>query len=342
MAEHFRAYSAVFPVILRGEEASPEVLLHLRQGTGFMDGYWDFAGSGHVEQGETATQALVRECAEETGLRVRPSDAAFAHVCHRVGNADGRTYYDLYFTIRHFAGEPRINEPEKCAALRWFPLDALPCRMIPLRRKALEAILRQCPYSEYTAAQLASLSAPLPLVRLVPPTEGDEAAVLNYRLEFLESGDSMDGAAGLQKHLQSAQGFREWLDAVRDNQSEQTVRPGLVPATTLLALDTQTGELVGMIDIRHRLNAHLLQFGGHIGYSVRKSRRRRGYAASMLAEALTLCRQMGLGRVLITCDKQNVASARTIQKNGGVLENEVAQQGRVTQRYWIELEESKL
>ena len=340
MAEHFRAYSAVFPVILRGEDK--EVLLHLRQGTGFMDGYWDFAGSGHVEEGETAKQALVRECAEETGLSVQPSDAAFAHVCHRVGNADGRTYYDFYFTIRRFLGEPRIAEPEKCVELRWFPLNALPCRMIPLRRKALEAILSQCPYSEYTPAQLASLSAPLSLVRLVPPTEKDEAAVMAYRQEFLENGDSMDGTAGLQKHLQSAQGFREWLGAVRDNQSEQTVRPGLVPATTLLALDSQTGALVGMIDIRHRLNDHLLQFGGHIGYSVRKSCRRRGYASDMLAEALKLCRRMDISPVLVTCDKQNIASARTIQKNGGVLENEVAQEGRITQRYWIKLEERSL
>lgn len=339
MAEHFRAYSAVFPVILRKEDK--EVLLHLRQGTGFMDGYWDFAGSGHVEEGEIATQALVRECAEKTGLCVQPSDAAFAHVCHRVGNPDGRTYYDLYFTIRRFTGEPRIAEPEKCAALRWFPVNALPCRMIPLRRKALEAILRQCAYSEYTAAQLASLNA-VPPVRLVPPTERDEAAVMAYRLEFLESGDSMDGTAGLQKHLQSAQGFREWLGAVRDNQSEQTVRTGMVPATTLLALDGQTGALVGMIDIRHRLNDGLLQSGGHIGYSVRKSCRRRGYASCMLAEALRLCERMGISRVLVTCDKQNIASARTIQKNGGVLENEVAREGRVTQRYWIEREETKL
>lgn len=169
---------------------------------------------------------------------------------------------------------------------------------------------------------------------LSPPTEADEADVLAYKREFIENDDSMDGTAGLQ----TAESYAEWLAAVRDNQSEQTVRPGLVPATTLLARDAATGLLVGMIDIRHRLNDYLLCFGGHIGYSVRPSCRRRGYATRMLALALERCRSMALTRVLITCCRNNLASARTIQKNGGVLENEVPEDGEMTQRYWITLE----
>ncbi len=168
---------------------------------------------------------------------------------------------------------------------------------------------------------------------LVPPTPGDRERVWDYRNEFHKNGEAMPGAAGLE----SCETYGEWLAAVRDNASEATVRTGLVPATTLLALDADAGTLVGMIDIRHRLNAHLLAVGGHIGYSVRESCRRRGYAKRMLALALDRCHGLGLNRVLITCDRLNAASARTILANGGVMENEVSQDGRVTQRYWIDL-----
>lgn len=92
-----------------------------------------------------------------------------------------------------------------------------------------------------------------------------------------------------------------------------------------------------MIDIRHRLNEYLLQFGGNIGYSVRPSQRRKGYATEMLALALEECRKLGIDRALVTCDKTNIGSAKTIQKNGGVLENEVLEGDRITQRYWIGL-----
>lgn len=92
-----------------------------------------------------------------------------------------------------------------------------------------------------------------------------------------------------------------------------------------------------MINIRHRLNEYLLQFGGNIGYSVRPSQRRKSYATEMLALALEECRKLGLNRALVTCDKTNIGSAKTIQKNGGVLENEVLEGDRITQRYWIAL-----
>ena len=74
-----------------------------------------------------------------------------------------------------------------------------------------------------------------------------------------------------------------------------------------------------------------------IGYSVRPSRRRQGYAVEMLRLGLAECRKLGIDRVLLTCDKTNIGSAKTIQHNGGILENEIQTPDRITQRYWIAL-----
>lgn len=169
------------------------------------------------------------------------------------------------------------------------------------------------------------------MLRLVLPTPAHQEQIWAYREEFLKYGDTLAGTASLDR----AESFEEWFAAWRDNGSEETVRAGLVPATTFLAMDGE--RLVGMIDIRHRLNGYLLNFGGHIGYSVRREERQKGYAAGMLALALEECRRLGLERVLVTCDKDNLASARTILRNGGVLENEVEEDGETVQRYWIKL-----
>jgi len=94
---------------------------------------------------------------------------------------------------------------------------------------------------------------------------------------------------------------------------------------------------LGAITLRHSLNDFLLRAGGHIGYSIRPSARRRGLATWALAEVLTEARGLGLDRVLVTCGDDNLASARTIEKNGGVLEDVRATGLGLTRRYWIAL-----
>ncbi|MEK7951096.1 GNAT family N-acetyltransferase [Luteolibacter soli] len=94
---------------------------------------------------------------------------------------------------------------------------------------------------------------------------------------------------------------------------------------------TEGDEFIGRIAVRHELNARLLEAGGHIGYDVRRSRRREGHATRMLAAVLPKARKLGIGRVLITCHPENVASRRVIEANGGVFEDQRAD----LLRFWI-------
>jgi len=146
MGEHFRAYSAVFPLILKESAKGTEILLHRRQNTGYQDGKWDIAASGHVDEGETAKAALVRECAEELGIRVHINDVEFVHLSHRL--SWDRTYYDIYFVVSKYEGEPMILEPDKCSELKWFDINSLPDVIIECRKTAIEAYLDKNYYGE--------------------------------------------------------------------------------------------------------------------------------------------------------------------------------------------------
>jgi len=127
------------------------------------------------------------------------------------------------------------------------------------------------------------------------------------------------------------------FDNYMDNLEIKDDSNGLVPDSTFFCLDEDTDQFVGAVNIRHYLNDTLLLNGGHIGDGVVPSQRRKGIATKMIALALDECKKLGIQRVLMVCDKDNIGSARSIQKNGGVLENEVEVDGVVEQRYWIGL-----
>lgn len=112
---------------------------------------------------------------------------------------------------------------------------------------------------------------------------------------------------------------------------------GLVPDSTFFCLDEERNIIVGAVNIRHYLNESLLLDGGHIGDGVRPSERRKGIATKMIHLALEECKKLGIQKVLMVCDKDNIGSAKSIIYNGGVLENEITVDGIVEQRYWIEL-----
>lgn len=128
------------------------------------------------------------------------------------------------------------------------------------------------------------------------------------------------------------------FDYYLENLEIKEATDGKVPDSVFFLLDEERGRLLGAVNIRHYLNEALLKEGGHIGDGIRPSERRRGYATEMIGLALDECRRLGIDRVLMTCDKDNVGSAKSIVKNGGVLENEfVNSDGEIEQRYWIEL-----
>ncbi|MDF2544011.1 MAG: acetyltransferase, gnat family [Herbinix sp.] len=109
-----------------------------------------------------------------------------------------------------------------------------------------------------------------------------------------------------------------------------------VPASIYFLVDNKLNKILGAITIRHILNDDLLFFQGNIGYGVRPTERNKGYASLMLSMVLIRCAELGMDKVLITCNKNNSASERTILKNGGILENEVIEDnGNIILRYWI-------
>jgi len=133
--------------------------------------------------------------------------------------------------------------------------------------------------------------------------------------------------------------YGQFLSGCKNNARGKRLPAGYVPNTTYFLMRGGNDKILGRIDIRHRLNDHLRNNpGGHIGYAVAPSERRKGYGTQQLRLALEICKTMGLSPVLVTCLKENIASAKVIQKNGGVLEDErVSKEGKVFQRYWIEV-----
>jgi predicted acetyltransferase len=171
-------------------------------------------------------------------------------------------------------------------------------------------------------------------LHLVTPAERHRKEWHDYLHEWSLTGEGMTpwaldpGNGDFDKFLQLTEQFERGID----------IPEGKVPAGLFLMVDGASDRILGAVSIRYRLNDYLLHYGGHVGYGVRPSERRKGYAKKMLSLALSICRERGIARVLVTCDTVNVASARTIRANGGILEDEVIHpDGSPVQRYWIDL-----
>lgn len=169
------------------------------------------------------------------------------------------------------------------------------------------------------------------MMEIVEPNERFRETFLDGWDEFAGERDDPSRAMGASRlpreRVATQEGFAEFCDALRRAWTEP--RPGFVPASTLWAVEG--GRWLGRVSMRHELNQRLLRFMGHIGYAVRPSARRRGVATALMRAGLDRLVEVGVVRVLVVCDDDNVASRRIIESAGGELENVVDG----LRRYWI-------
>ena len=173
-------------------------------------------------------------------------------------------------------------------------------------------------------------------IKLVIPNMEYENQVMEYRRIFLENDEPFDGCSDLNE----CNTYEEWIDF--ENRLRVSYKDSYVPSIQYLGIREEDNKLIGMINIRLELNDFLYNFGGNIGYSVLLSERRKGYAKEMLRLLKDECKKLGLDKVLLCCDKENLGSSKTIMSKGGILENEVEDKVGLTasgviQRYWIDL-----
>ena len=163
------------------------------------------------------------------------------------------------------------------------------------------------------------------------PTIKDKDKVWELRQEFIDNDESLDGSSGLKQ----ANSYKEWFDSLEAY--KHPTNPKFVPATQFLTFRKSDDRLVGVVQVRHYLNDFLINYGGHIGDAIRKSERNKGYATRQIKLALEFCKSLGLDKVLVTCHDDNIASEKTILKNGGVFENIFIFEGSNIKRFWIKL-----
>lgn len=146
MKVRYQTPSAVFALMFSPD--GTQILLQKRQNTGYQDGAYDLAATGHVEAGESLPQALCRELAEELGITVVPTDLAFATMIHKHDRDTDKVYFYGYFKVLKYTGTPQVMEPHKNAGLSWWSVSQLPAELIGDHKLALEQFAKQIPYSE--------------------------------------------------------------------------------------------------------------------------------------------------------------------------------------------------
>ena len=161
------------------------------------------------------------------------------------------------------------------------------------------------------------------------PTLADKETVLEMMAEFEQTQSAHDGGFWDAENFV----YEEWMESNSDIEMGLGIPEGWVPAVQLVAF-ARDGQAVGFLNLRLRLNDHLLQAGGHIGYSIRPSARGKGLAKEQLRQGLQVAKSKNIKRVLVTCDRDNAASRGVIIANGGVLED--IRGGK--ERYWIDID----
>ncbi|HTW11776.1 MAG TPA: GNAT family N-acetyltransferase [Solirubrobacteraceae bacterium] len=168
----------------------------------------------------------------------------------------------------------------------------------------------------------------MPALRLRPLRIEDRAVALDAHREMAEEGFAF------LLGWRPGEAWPGYLDRLQASSQGVGLQAGWVPASFLVG--DVGGQIVGRVMIRHALTPALAEVGGHIGYGVRPGYRRRGHASEMLGSALIVARALGVAEVLVTCDDQNIASIKVIERHGGQLEDiRPGSDGILKRRYWI-------
>jgi predicted acetyltransferase len=171
---------------------------------------------------------------------------------------------------------------------------------------------------------------------LKTPTTDYAEDIWQFREEILSSNDSdMFAGCGTLKDSLSPQ---EWINSVTE--CNKISNEGKAPSSTYIAVSESENKVVGIIELRHHINTPVLSlWGGHIGYTVRPSERRKGIATKMLNLVLQKAKEININRLLLVCDANNIGSEKTILKNCGIFEKAIIIDECEMKRYWINLSE---
>ena len=173
---------------------------------------------------------------------------------------------------------------------------------------------------------------------LVGPSREYAEDLWAFRQEIIDKdADNEDRFAGCMS-LDHSDSADEWIRICTLRKDEKTCKEAgtTVPSHTYLAIRKRDNRIIGVIDLRHHIDHPVLgTWGGHCGYSVRPSERRQGYAKEMLRLNKLKAEELGIDKMLVTCNEANVASEKTILANGGIYEKTIDVDGDKIKRFWI-------
>lgn len=290
------------------------------------ENHYKFPGGG-IELNESHIDTLIRETKEETGLVIKPNKIKECGLIHEIRKSiynddvfEQKSYY--YFAeVEDNVLSQKLSENEKELQyiLEWVnPSIAYEVNTSLGKEYANTFLLR-----EARVLKLLINSS----IKLVKPSEEHFNQLKELKIDFINNNEPrIQGSGSVDKY----DNLNEWLNSIND--IEQGKNEKLVPATYYLILSDD--EVIGTICMRHYLTKDLEEFGGHIGYSIKPSARRKGYAKEALRLLLDLYKDKN-DKIFIMCEADNIASNKTILANGGILINQIEKFGLRINRYKI-------